>query len=153
MAAELVTPEAINFTITHARGLVCAPMTAQRLKELDLPQMVSENTDSKETAFTVCVDLKAGITTGISAHERAATIRAFGRPQKRNQRIWQAQATSFPQAKEGGVLRRAGHTEATVDLARLAGLAPAGVCCEIMNPDGTMARLPSLRSLRKSITF
>ncbi len=80
MAAELVTPEAINFMITHARGLVCAPMTAQRLKELDLPQMVSENTDSKETAFTVSVDLKAGITTGISAHERAATIRALVDP-------------------------------------------------------------------------
>ena len=149
MAAELVTPEAINFMITHARGLVCAPMTAQRLKELDLPQMVSENTDSKETAFTVSVDLKAGITTGISAHERAATIRALVDPKTKPEDLARPGHVFPLQAKEGGVLRRAGHTEATVDLARLAGLAPAGVCCEIMNPDGTMARLPKLEEFAK----
>lgn len=144
MAAEKVTPEAINFMVTHARGLVCAPVAAQRLEELDLPQMVSENTDSKETAFTVSVDLKAGITTGISAQERAATIRALVDPKTKSQDLARPGHVFPLRAKEGGVLRRAGHTEATVDLARLAGLAPAGVCCEIMKPDGTMARLDYL---------
>lgn len=144
MAAEKVTAEAINFMVTHARGLVCAPVEGRRLRELDLPQMVSENTDSKQTAFTVSVDLKAGITTGISAQERAATIRALADPKTRPEDFVRP-GHIFPlEAKEGGVLRRAGHTEATVDLARLAGLAPAGVCCEIMKPDGTMARLDYL---------
>ncbi len=144
MAAEKVTAEAINFMVINARGLVCAPMDAQRLSELDLPQMVSENTDSKETAFTVSVDLKEGITTGISARERAATIRALVDPKTKPQDLARPGHVFPLRAKQGGVLRRAGHTETTVDLARLAGLAPGGVCCEIMKPDGSMARLPEL---------
>jgi 3,4-dihydroxy 2-butanone 4-phosphate synthase/GTP cyclohydrolase II len=144
MAAQLATADAINFMVTHAKGLVCAPVSGERLGELKLPQMVSENTDSKETAFTVSVDLKEGITTGISARERAVTIRALVDPKTKPEDLARPGHVFPLQAKEGGVLRRAGHTEATVDLARLAGLAPAGVCCEIMKPDGTMARLDYL---------
>jgi 3,4-dihydroxy 2-butanone 4-phosphate synthase/GTP cyclohydrolase II len=143
LAAEKVTPEAINFMAIYARGLICAPMTGERLDELELHQMVAQNTDSMETAFTVSVDAVT-TTTGISAYERAETIRVLVAPKTEPQDL-RRPGHVFPlRAKEGGVLRRAGHTEATVDLARLAGLYPAGVCCEIMNEDGTMARVPQL---------
>ncbi|HHV34665.1 MAG TPA: bifunctional 3,4-dihydroxy-2-butanone-4-phosphate synthase/GTP cyclohydrolase II [Syntrophomonadaceae bacterium] len=143
IAVEKVTPEDINFMATYARGLICAPLTGERLDELELEQMVAHNTDSMETAFTVSVDASS-TTTGISAFERAATVMALVDPKTRPQDL-RRPGHIFPlRAKEGGVLRRAGHTEATVDLARLAGLYPAGVCCEIMNDDGTMARTPEL---------
>jgi 3,4-dihydroxy-2-butanone 4-phosphate synthase/GTP cyclohydrolase II len=145
MAAELVTPEAINFMATHGRGLICLAMTGERLDELDLAAMVPDNTALHGTAFTVSIDVKGhGVTTGISAHDRARTIRAavdarsspddFARP-----------GHVFPlRARPGGVLERRGQTEAAVDLAGLAGLHPAGVICEIVNDDGTMARVPDL---------
>lgn len=143
MAAEKATPEAINFMAAYGRGLICMPMTGERLSELALNQMVSNNTDAKGTAFTVSIDA-VGTTTGISAHERAMTvIRAIEDDAKPED--FQRPGHIFPlQAREGGVLKRAGHTEAAVDLARLAGLKPAGVICEIMNEDGTMARVPHL---------
>ncbi len=144
MAASKVTPEAINFMVRHGRGLVCAPLTAERLEQLDLPQMVSHNTDTHQTAFTVSVDA-ASVTTGISAYERAETIRTLIDPAAKPTDL-RRPGHIFPlQAREGGVLRRAGHTEAAVDLAKLAGLPPAGVLCEILNEDGTMARVPQLR--------
>ncbi len=143
MAAEKATPEAINFMAAYGRGLICMPMTGERLSELALNQMVSNNTDAKGTAFTVSIDA-VGTTTGISAHERAMTvIRAIEDDAKPED--FQRPGHIFPlQARDGGVLKRAGHTEAAVDLARLAGLKPAGVICEIMNEDGTMARVPHL---------
>lgn len=148
MAAEKVTPEAINFMAKYGRGLICVPMTVQRLKELDIPQMVNNNTEHQRTAFTVSVDAKA-VTTGISAHERALTIKTLVDSNAKPEDIIKP-GHIFPlQAKEGGVLMRAGHTEAAVDLARLAGLYPAGVICEIMNEDGTMARLPQLYEFAK----
>ncbi len=143
MAASQVTPEAVNFMIRYARGLVCAPLTSERVKELDLPQMVSRNTDPHCTAFTVSVDA-GSCTTGISAFERAQTIRALIDPETRPEDL-KRPGHVFPlEAKDGGVLRRAGHTEAAVDLSILAGLGPAGVICEIINEDGSMARLPQL---------
>ncbi|HHX87161.1 MAG TPA: bifunctional 3,4-dihydroxy-2-butanone-4-phosphate synthase/GTP cyclohydrolase II [Firmicutes bacterium] len=143
MAASKVIPEAVNFMIRHARGLVCAPLTSQRLEELDLPQMVRQNTDRMGTAFTVSVDVRTA-STGISAFERAETIKALIDPDTRPKDL-RRPGHIFPlKAKEGGVLRRAGHTEAAVDLTRLAGLYPAGVICEIVNEDGTMARIPQL---------
>lgn len=143
MAAEKATPEAINFMAAYGRGLICMPMTGERLSELALNQMVSNNTDAKGTAFTVSIDA-VGTTTGISAHERAMTvIKAIEDDAKPED--FQRPGHIFPlQARDGGVLKRAGHTEAAVDLARLAGLKPAGVICEIMNEDGTMARVPHL---------
>lgn len=148
MAAEKVTPEVINFMAKYGRGLICVPMTAQRLKELDIPQMVNNNTEHQRTAFTVSVDAKA-VTTGISAHERALTIKTLVDPDAKPEDIIKP-GHIFPlQAKEGGVLIRAGHTEAAVDLVRLAGLYPAGVICEIMDEDGTMARLPQLYEFAK----
>ncbi|HPT20242.1 MAG TPA: bifunctional 3,4-dihydroxy-2-butanone-4-phosphate synthase/GTP cyclohydrolase II [Methanothrix sp.] len=144
MAAEMVTPEAINFMARFGRGLICMPMTAQRLRELDIPLMTSQNTESMGTAFTVSVDARINTTTGISAFDRATTVHALIDPVTRRSDIV-TPGHLFPlQAKEGGVLRRTGHTEACVDLARLAGLQPAGVIVEIMNDDGTMARLPQL---------
>lgn len=143
MAAEKVTPEAVNFMATYGRGLICMPITNQRADELDLPLMVSHNTDKHGTAFTVSVDHK-DTTTGISAFERAQTIKAILDPGTRPEDL-RRPGHIFPlRAREGGVLRRAGHTEAAVDLARLAGLYPAGVICEIMKEDGTMARVPEL---------
>jgi len=143
MAAEMVTPEAINFMVRYGRGLVCVPLSAQRIEELDLPPMVSHSTDSRDTAFTISVDCK-GSTTGISAHERAMTVKQLIDP-KADSSDFTRPGHIFPlKAKEGGVLRRAGHTEAVVDLAELAGLSPAGVICEILNEDGTMARVPQL---------
>lgn len=143
MAAEKVTPEAINFMVTHARGLVCMPLIGERLDGLGIGQMVRDNTDNHETAFTISIDYKT-TRTGISAHERADTVRAVLDPEARPE-DFKRPGHIFPlRYKEGGVLRRAGHTEATVDLARLAGLYPAGVICEIMNDDGSMARVPQL---------
>ncbi len=144
MGAEKVTPEAVNFMAAYGRGLICTPLTAQRCDELDLPAMVVNNTDSHETAFTVSVDARGKTTTGISAHERAVTIQTLLDPQTKPADLTRP-GHIFPlRAKEGGVLRRAGHTEAAIDLARLAGLYPAGVICEIMKEDGTMARVPEL---------
>lgn len=144
IAAELVTPQAINFMATYGRGLICLPIVGERLDALDIHPMVAHNTDTHETAFTVSIDHK-GTTTGISAFERALTIRKVLDPEARPE-DFRRPGHVFPlRAKEGGVLRRAGHTEAAVDLARLAGLYPAGVICEIMNEDGSMARLPQLR--------
>jgi 3,4-dihydroxy 2-butanone 4-phosphate synthase/GTP cyclohydrolase II len=144
LAAEKATPEKINFLAKHARGLVCLSMTAERSKELDLPPMVRESTAKLGTAFTVSIDLIEGTTTGISAFDRAATIRAAIDPRARAEDFARPghvfPLTSYP----GGVLRRAGHTEAAVDLASLAGLYPAGVLCEVMDEDGHMARLPQL---------
>lgn len=143
MAAEKATPEAINFMATYGRGLICTPMTAERLDELEIEQMVQHNTDSHHTAFTISVDAKE-TTTGISAHERALTIQKLI-DSKVKPTDFKRPGHIFPlRAKEGGVLVRAGHTEAAVDLARLAGLNPAGVICEIMSDDGTMARIPQL---------
>lgn len=143
MAAEKVTPEAINFMATFGRGLICMPVIGERLKELDIYPMVNENTDSHHTAFTVSIDAME-TTTGISAFERAATIKKV-LDKNTLPKDFKRPGHIFPlEAKEGGVLKRAGHTEAAVDLARLAGLYPAGVICEIMSEDGTMARTPEL---------
>lgn len=143
MGASKATPEAINFMIRHARGLVCAPLTSRRVRELDLPQMVTQNTDSHCTAFTVSVDA-GSCKTGISAFERAQTVKALIDPETKPSDL-KRPGHIFPlEAMDGGVLRRAGHTEAAVDLASLAGLEPAGVICEIINEDGSMARLPQL---------
>jgi len=143
MAAEKVTAEAVNFMVTQGRGLVCLPITGKRLDELDIRPMVQHNTDGLETAFTVSIDAKE-VTTGISAHERAVTIKKV-LDQATQSFDLRRPGHIFPlRAKEGGVLRRAGHTEASVDLARLSGLYPAGVICEIMREDGLMARVPDL---------
>lgn len=143
MAAEMATPESINFMATNGRGLVCVPMTKERIQTLKLEPMVSKNTDPHGTAFTVSVD-SADSTTGISAFERAQTVKVLMNPDSVPEDL-RRPGHIFPlQAREGGVLVRAGHTEGSVDLARLAGLKPAGVICEIMNEDGTMARVPDL---------
>ncbi|MBL7473330.1 3,4-dihydroxy-2-butanone-4-phosphate synthase [Robertkochia sediminum] len=144
-AAEKATPEMINFMAQHGRGLICTPLTEQRCKELDLHPMVTNNSDPMETAFTVSIDLRGhGVTTGISASDRALTIQALTNRNTQPKDLARP-GHIFPlTAKEGGVLRRTGHTEAAIDLARLAGLQPAGVIVEIMNEDGTMARLPQL---------
>ena len=144
-AAENVTPEMINFMATHGRGLICAPLTEKRCKELELGMMVHNNTDPMETAFTVSVDLRGnGVTTGISASDRAKTVKALIDTNTKPFELARP-GHIFPlKAKEGGVLRRTGHTEASIDLARLAGLKPAGILVEILNEDGTMARLPEL---------
>jgi len=148
MAADKATPESINFMATYGKGLICLPTTADRLRELGLSQMVDNNTDSHETAFTVSIDHK-DTTTGISAFERAQTIQAVV-DSKTEPTDLARPGHIFPlRAKDGGVLRRAGHTEAAVDLARLAGLYPAGVICEIMSDDGTMARVPELMEFAK----
>ena len=149
MAAERTTPEAVAFMIRHTSGIICVPMEEEGLVRLDLPQMVQANSESHRTAFTVSVDLKAGTTTGVSSADRAATIRALADSN--------ATATDFARpghifplrSRKGGVLVRAGHTEASVDLCRLAGLKAAGVLCEIMNDDGTMARRPELEAFAK----
>jgi 3,4-dihydroxy 2-butanone 4-phosphate synthase/GTP cyclohydrolase II len=145
MAAELVTPEAINFMARYGRGLICMPMTAERIAELALPLMTSNNTEPMGTAFTVSVDARRNTTTGISAFDRATTAQALINPETTRGDLV-TPGHLFPlQAMDGGVLRRTGHTEACVDLCRLAGLFPAGVICEIMAEDGTMARLPQLQ--------
>ena len=150
-AASSITPEIINFMATHGRGLICTPLTESRCRELHLEMMVGNNTDPMETAFTVSVDLKGhGVSTGISASDRAQTIKALINP-KCKASDFSKPGHIFPlKAKEGGVLRRTGHTEAAIDFARLAGLQPAGVIVEIMNEDGTMARLPQLIEVAKN---
>ena len=147
MAADKATPEAVNFMATHGRGLICVPMTGERLDQLKISMMVSENTAPMGTAFTISVDARRGVTTGTSAYDRAVTVRALVDPQ-----MTAADLTTpghmFPlRAMEGGVLRRAGHTEAAVDLARMAGRYPAGVICEVLDAQGGMARLPELTAL------
>ena len=144
IAAEKVTPEAINFMARYGRGLICLSMTGERLDELEIPMIVSENTSRFETAFAVPIDAKHVTTTGISAADRAATIRVAIDPNTRPSDLAKPGHISPLRARDGGVLVRAGQTEAAVDLARLAGLYPAGVICEIMNEDGTMARVPAL---------
>lgn len=146
-AADFVTPDVINFLATHGRGIVCAPLTAARAEALGLDLMVDTNTSLHETPFTVSVDVIAGTTTGVSAADRAATVRALIDPATSPANLARP-GHIFPlRALDGGVLRRAGHTEAVIDLCRLAGLNPAGVLCEIMNQDGTMARVPELLAL------
>jgi 3,4-dihydroxy 2-butanone 4-phosphate synthase/GTP cyclohydrolase II len=149
-AAEMVTPEMINFMATHGRGLICAPLTERRCNELELHSMVKNNTDHMETAFTVSVDLKGqGVTTGISAADRAKTILSLVNEDTKPYDLARP-GHIFPlTAKQGGVLRRTGHTEAAIDFARLAGFKPAGVIVEIMNENGTMARLPQLVAVAK----
>jgi len=147
LAAEKVTPEVINFMAKHARGLICLPIIGKRLDELKIPLMVSENTSKFSTAFAVSVEAKYKVSTGISAADRAETIKAVIAPATKAEDLARP-GHMFPiRARDGGVLVRAGHTEAIVDLARLAGLYPAGVICEIMNEDGSMARLPQLEQM------
>lgn len=150
-AAEMVTPEMINFMARHGRGLICAPLTEERCKELDLTMMVENNTVLHHTQFTVSVDLIGhGCTTGISVHDRAKTMKALVNEDTKPSDLGRP-GHIFPlRAKEGGVLRRTGHTEAAIDFARLAGLKPAGILVEILNEDGTMARLPQLVEVAKN---
>ncbi len=149
MAAQFATPEAINFMVKNARGLVCAPLSPERADSLQLPLMTSVNRENMSTAFTVSVDAAHGVTTGISAAERALTIRTLADPNSTVNDFVQP-GHLFPlRAVPGGTLRRAGHTEATIDLVRMAGLQPAGVCCEIMKEDGSMARLGDLGPFQK----
>jgi 3,4-dihydroxy 2-butanone 4-phosphate synthase/GTP cyclohydrolase II len=149
MAAEKVTPEAINFMAKHGRGLICLPMTGKRLDELDIPLMVEKNSTRFETAFCVAIEAKRGTSTGISAADRSATVRAAINSKTKPSDLARP-GHIFPlRARDGGVLVRAGQTEAAVDLARIAGLTPAGVICEIMNDDGTMARVPALTKFAK----
>ena len=152
-AAEKITPEMVNFMIKEGRGLLCAPLTEERCAELDLDMQVVDNTSIHATPFTVSIDKLEGCTTGVSAHDRAATVRALCDPASRPETFGRP-GHIFPlRAKSRGVIRRAGHTEAAVDLARLAGLYPAGALIEIMNEDGTMARLPDLLKLRKKFNI
>ena len=143
-ASAKITPDLINFMATHGRGLICAPITQEAAERLGLPLMVRRNTESHGTNFTVAVDAASGVTTGISSADRARTVEILANPMSEPQDLVRPGHILPLQAKQGGVLRRAGHTEAAVDLARLAGLEPAGVICEILNEDGTMARLPQL---------
>jgi 3,4-dihydroxy 2-butanone 4-phosphate synthase/GTP cyclohydrolase II len=150
IAAEKVTPQAINFMAKHARGLICLALTPERVEELQLPPQATENTATFGTAFTVSIDARKGITTGISAADRATTIRVAIDPKSKPSDLARP-GHIFPlKAQQGGVLRRAGQTEGSVDLAKLAGLYPAGVICEIMNEDGTMARVPELAKFAKA---
>jgi 3,4-dihydroxy 2-butanone 4-phosphate synthase/GTP cyclohydrolase II len=150
LPAEMATAEAINFMALHARGLICLAMEAQRVDALELPMMASRNRSPRQTAFTVSIEAREGVSTGISAHDRAHTIRVAVDPATRPSDLI-SPGHVFPlRAQEGGVLVRAGHTEGSVDLVRMAGLRPAAVICEIMNPDGTMARLPDLREFAKT---
>ena len=149
VAAEKITPEKVNFMLKNARGLLCAPITLERCKELELPYMVQDNTSMLGTPFTVTIDKLEGCTTGVSAEDRAATIRALCDPNSTPQTFGRPGHINPLYAQEKGVLRRAGHTEAGVDMARLAGLYPAAALMEIMNEDGTMARLPQLMEVSK----
>lgn len=147
IAAEHVTPEVVNFMITHGRGLVCVPITEARSRALDLPQMCPDRESLHETRFTVSVDARDGITTGISSHDRAKTIRLLVDDEATPEQLVRP-GHVFPLiARDGGVLRRPGHTEATVDLARLAGLKPAAVLCEVLCEDGSMARGAQLEAI------
>jgi 3,4-dihydroxy 2-butanone 4-phosphate synthase/GTP cyclohydrolase II len=147
IAAEKITPEKVNFMLKHARGLLCAPITISRCNELDLPRQVSDNTSILGTPFTVTIDKIEGCSTGVSVADRAATIRALADPNSTPQTFGRPGHINPLYAQEKGVLRRAGHTEATIDMARLAGLYPAGALMEIMNEDGTMARMPELQKI------
>lgn len=149
IAAEKITPEKVNFMMTHGRGVLCAPITEERCAELELDMQVTANTSIYETPFTVTVDLLPGCTTGVSMHDRAATIRALADPNTKPTDLGRPGHVNPLRARSRGVLRRAGHTEASVDLARLAGLYPAAALIEIINEDGTMARLPQLMEVAK----
>jgi len=150
VAAEKINPNIINFMAKYGRGLICLPLTEKRVKQLGLPLMVSDNTARFQTAFTVSIDAKKGITTGISAYDRAKTVLTAINPKTKAHELARP-GHIFPlQANAGGVLKRAGQTEASVDIARIAGLYPAGVICEIMNEDGTMARIPQLVKFSQS---
>ena len=148
IAAEKITPEKVNFMLKHARGVLCAPITISRCKELDLPHQVADNTSVLGTPFTVTIDKLEGCTTGVSAADRAATIQALADPTSTPATFGRPGHINPLYAQEKGVLRRAGHTEATIDMCRLAGLYPAGALMEVMSDDGTMARLPELRLVR-----
>ncbi len=153
MAAEMVTPEAINFMATHGRGLICLSLTSERVEELQLPMMTTDNTSSFGTAFTISIEAKKGVTTGISAADRATTIKAAINPASGPEDLARP-GHIFPlRARPGGVLQRTGQTEGSVDLARLAGLYPAGVICEIMNDDGTMSRVPHLMEFARKFSM
>lgn len=149
IAAEKITPEKVNFMLKHARGVLCAPITLSRAAELDLPHQVSDNTSVLGTPFTVTVDKLEGCTTGVSAHDRAETIRALADPASRPETFGRPGHINPLYAQDNGVLRRSGHTEAAIDLCKLAGLRPVGALMEIMNDDGTMARLPELQQRAK----
>ena len=151
--AELITPEKVNFMLKHARGVLCAPITISRCEELDLPHQVSNNTSVLGTPFTVTIDKLEGCTTGVSAADRAATIRALADPTSKPETFGRPGHVNPLYAQEKGVLRRAGHTEACVDMARLAGLYPAAALMEVMNEDGTMARLPELKKMADEYGF
>ena len=146
-AAELITPEKVNFMLQNGRGVLCAPITISRARQLELDHQVQENTSMLGTPFTVTIDLLEGCTTGVSAHDRAATIRALADPDTKPQDFGRPGHINPLYAQDKGVLRRAGHTEAAVDLARLSGMQPAAALIEILNPDGTMARLPQLKEV------
>ena len=148
-AAETITPEKVNFMLQNGRGVLCAPITISRAEELQLPHQVEENTSMLGTPFTVTVDLLEGCTTGVSAHDRAATIRALADPNRKPSDFGRPGHINPLYAQDKGVLRRAGHTEAAIDLARLAGLQPASDLIEILNEDGTMARMPQLQEVAK----
>ncbi len=150
MAADRVTPEHVNFMAKHGRGLICVPMTGERLDQLNISMMVTDNTAPMGTAFTVTVDAKRGVTTGTSAHDRAVTIRTLVDPRTTAEDLARPGHILPLRAMPGGVLRRAGHTEAAVDLARLAGYSPAGVICEVLDEDGGMARVPALVALARA---
>lgn len=149
IAAEKITPEAVNFMLKHARGVLCAPITLSRCKELDLPHQVSDNTSVLGTPFTVTIDKLEGCSTGVSAHDRAETIKALADPRSTPSTFGRPGHINPLYAQDNGVLRRSGHTEAAVDLCRMAGLYPAGALMEIMNEDGTMARLPELKEMAR----
>jgi len=149
LPAEFVTPDAVNFMATHARGLICLSLEASRVEALELPMMAPKNRSPRQTAFTVSIEAREGVTTGISAHDRAQTVRVAVDPRTRPDDLI-SPGHIFPlRAVDGGVLVRAGHTEGSIDLMRLAGLRPSAVICEIMNADGTMARLPDLETFAK----
>ncbi len=150
MAADRVTPEAVNFMTKYGRGLICVPMTRERLEALRISLMVSDNTAPMGTAFTVTVDARRGVSTGTSAYDRAVTIKTLVDPATRPEDLTRPGHVLPLRAMSGGVLRRAGHTEAAVDLARLAGLSPAGVICEVMDDDGQMARVPQLLEMART---
>lgn len=152
-SAELITPEKVNFMITHGRGVLCAPITEERCIELDLDKQVSTNTSLLGTPFTVTVDLLEGCATGVSAQDRAMTIRALADPKTKPEDLGRPGHISPLYAKSKGVLRRAGHTEASIDLCRMAGLKPAAALIEIMNEDGTMARMPELVAMAKQFNL
>ncbi len=147
VAAEKITPEKVNFMLKNARGVLCAPITISRCEELDLPHQVSDNTSMLGTPFTITIDKLEGCSTGVSAHDRAATIKALADPKSTPQTFGRPGHINPLYAQDNGVLRRSGHTEAAVDLCKLAGLYPAGALMEIMNEDGTMARMPELRKM------